>query len=326
LPATLECSSKGDKRFSALNAKVNVNINGLNVFETIEVHYQKAKEFLDEDGNFVKASDWLEAKEWQKKGRNAVRVNIHGIIFPLDFLQQYYKLLWVKFLDANLELVTYASQFDEFTDMFRSKKSLNCQADVIKQYVKEGRQSVIKDCQPLLMALRGVFVHEVIGDLLQAKELVIGHQVNCLGVMGGGLALLIKEKYLKVFEEYELICNKNQKGRSLMGHCQFVEVPDASTEEYSLFSDPNQEEKIVRIVANLFGQHEIGTDCKRTEETYLRKALDVMKLTAMEKGYGVALPYQLGSGLAGGDWREILSIIKEVFHDYPVAIYRLPNA
>lgn len=321
---TLECSSKGDKRFSAFYAKVEV----FGVFDSIEVHYQGVKEFFDlGSGLLVKAQNWEEAKEWQKKDRMPVRVNINGKILPFDFLTQFYKLLWVKFLDANAPLVEYAKQFDEFTDMFRGKKTMNCQADVIKQYVKEGKESIMKECQPLLHALRGVFVREVVGDLLEAKELVIGHQVNCLGIMGGGLADLVKKKYPVVFDEYAVLCKIGQKTRSLMGHCQLIEVREDIVEEQgSLFVYPENEGKVFRIVANLFGQHEIGTDQKRTEEEHLKKALELMKEKAMEKGYSVALPYQLGSGLAGGTWSEILGIVKEVFHNYPVTIYRLPDA
>ncbi|MFF2532178.1 DUF6977 family protein [Brevibacillus sp. NPDC058079] len=320
----LECSSRGDKRYSALFANVLVNLDGKERFNSIEAHYQNAKEFLDDSGNYVQASDWKEAKAWQKSGRKAVRVNIYGRILPIDFLTYYYKLLWVKYLDANPQLVEFAKQFDDFTDMFKGN-SKNCQADVIRQYVKQGRESITNECQPLAMALRGVLVREVIGDLMEAPELVIGHQVNCLGVMGGGLAKLIKEAYPIVFNEYATLCKIGQKTRSLMGHCQFVEVPDESVGELTLFSDPNIKPTLLRIVANLFGQHEIGTDQKRTEETYLRKSIEVMKETAMQKGYSVALPYQLGSNLGGGNWEEIFGIIKEVFHDYPVTIYRLPN-
>ncbi|MBP1308842.1 O-acetyl-ADP-ribose deacetylase (regulator of RNase III) [Paenibacillus sp. 1182] len=183
----------------------------------------------------------------------------------------------------------------------------------------------MKECEPLLLALRGVFVHEVTGDLLEAKELVIGQQVNCLGIMGGGLAKYIKEKYPIVFKEYVALCEVDPKGRSLMGHCQWVEVKEDIVEENdTLFVYPENEGKIVKIVANLFGQHEIGTDRKRTEEAFLWKALEAMKEKAKKKGYSCALPYELGSRLGGGDWSEILGIIKEVFHDYPVTIYRLP--
>ncbi|WPQ59555.1 Appr-1-p processing enzyme family [Paenibacillus polymyxa] len=110
-----------------------------------------------------------------------------------------------------------------------------------------------------------------------------------------------------------------------MGHCQWVEVKEDIVEENdTLFVYTEKEGKMVKIVANLFGQHEIGTDRKRTEEAFLRKALEAMKEKAKKKGYSCALPYELGSRLGGGDWSEILRIIKEVFHDYPVTIYRLP--
>lgn len=299
----LECSSRGDKRFSALYAKVKV----FDVWDSIEAHYQNSKEFRDE-GGFIKAKSWKEAKEWQKAGKKPVRVNIRGTVLPIDFLSQYYKLLWVKYLDAHPELVEYAKQFDEFTDMFRGKNTLNCQADIIRQYVKEGRASVIKDCQPIIQALKGVFVQETIGDLLEAKEHIIGHQVNCLGVMGAGLARQIKSRYPSVFAEYQKLCHSLKHGRELMGQCQLVVAEEGK-----------------RIVANLFGQYHIGTHQQQTEYPFLRQALEVLKRTAMEHGYSVALPYQLGCGLAGGSWDVVRSMISEVFCDYPVTIYRLPN-
>jgi hypothetical protein len=52
--------------------------------------------------------------------------------------------LWAKYLDENKDVVEHLKQFDEFTDMFRGK-SVNCQADVIRQYIKEGRQSILQE-------------------------------------------------------------------------------------------------------------------------------------------------------------------------------------
>lgn len=58
-------------------------------------------------------------------------------------------MLWVNYLDNNPELVEYAKQFDEFNDIFKGK-SLNCQADVVRQYIKEGRQSLVDDYQEVM--------------------------------------------------------------------------------------------------------------------------------------------------------------------------------
>ena len=41
------------------------------------------------------------------------------------------------------------------------------------------------------------------GDLLDAKETIIAHQVNCQKRMNSGVAKAIREKYPIVFERYE---------------------------------------------------------------------------------------------------------------------------
>lgn len=126
----LECSSKGDKRFSALYAKVNV----FGKYDTIESHYQKCKR--DEEGNIAGKG---------KKVHNMIIKKATGpIILPPTFLTAYYKLLWCSYLDLNPKLVKYAKQFDDYHDMFRGK-AINCQADVIRQYIKEGRKSILKE-------------------------------------------------------------------------------------------------------------------------------------------------------------------------------------
>ena len=40
------------------------------------------------------------------------------------------------------------------------------------------------------------------GNILDATEDVMVHQVNCIGIMGGGLALEIRKKYPEVYYSY----------------------------------------------------------------------------------------------------------------------------
>ena len=136
---TLECSSRGDKRYSAFYAQVQV----FGKMDSIENHYQLSKRF----GDAPAPRSWRECK-----GRKPTHIEINGSLYPLELLSQWYKLLWCKYLDKNPELVAHAKQFDRFNDMFRGK-ALNCQADVIEQYVKHGRESIIKECQPLIKRL-----------------------------------------------------------------------------------------------------------------------------------------------------------------------------
>lgn len=145
-PKTLECSSKGDSRFSALYATVDVYGES----RTIEAHYQFSKRFDDPNGdNFFIPVDISSAK-----GRKPTCFIVGGFLYPLEFLSMWYKLLWLKYLDAHPELVEYAFQYDDFSDMFKGKSTRNCQADVIRQYVKEGRQSIIDECLPLIWKMR----------------------------------------------------------------------------------------------------------------------------------------------------------------------------
>lgn len=307
----LECSSKGDKRFSALYAKVNVS----GVFDSIENHYQLCKRAIGENGEVIVPRDFKELK-----GKKVDYFVMNGINFPETYLTQYYKLLWVKYLDANPSLVVFAKGFDEFNDMFKHN-SVNCQADVIRQYVKEGRGSIMSECKPLIYILnRGGFVNEVVGDLLKSGEDIQAHQTNCLGIMGAGIAYQIKLRYPEVFKAYNELCINEQKGQSLMGRCQIVKTKNDNVH-----------------IANLFGQHGLGAIKDQTNspeeqkellqkrKQALKESLIRLKEEAQSKNLSVGLPYQLGSGLAGGDWGEVKRMIQEVFFDYPVTIYKLPG-
>lgn len=98
----------------------------------IERHYQSSKKFYDET---IKKT----------KGLTPDYIEINGKQLGKKYLTAWYKLLWVKYLDQHKELVEYASTFDDFNDIFKGKKSLNCQADVVRQYVKQGRSSIMEE-------------------------------------------------------------------------------------------------------------------------------------------------------------------------------------
>jgi len=131
----LECSSKGDRRFSAMYAKVEA----FGVLDTIENHYQKCKRTAN--GNPV------------RKGQPVNHMVLNSRRFPVEMLTDWYRLLWIKYLDGNSELVEYAKGFDVFTDMFRGKNTINCQADVIRDYVAD-RAKLLRSASKLVNALR----------------------------------------------------------------------------------------------------------------------------------------------------------------------------
>ncbi|WP_055667922.1 macro domain-containing protein [Desnuesiella massiliensis] len=141
------------------------------------------------------------------------------------------------------------------------------------------------------------------GNILDATENVICHQVNCMGVMGSGLAKQIRAKYPNVFEQYHKFVLDNGKLQSL-GMCQIVEV---GKDKY---------------VSNLFGQYNYGTNKIQTDYAALKSAMSSLKTVCKESNLSVALPYNLGCGLAGGDWGIVSKMIEDIFEDYDVMIYR----
>jgi O-acetyl-ADP-ribose deacetylase (regulator of RNase III) len=146
------------------------------------------------------------------------------------------------------------------------------------------------------------------GNILDANEKLICQQVNCQGVMGSGLAKQLKDKYPKLYPSYKKFCEgcKDNNPRTLLGEFQTVPMPDG------------------KVIVNLFGQFDFGRDKKYTDYDALRNSLENILFVAKECGNdSIAIPYNLGCGLAGGDWNIVYKIIEDVFQDYDVTIYYL---
>ena len=134
----LECSSRGDKRFSAFYALVEVN----GVRDSIENHYQNCKRSVVGGVSVVSG-----------KGKKVDHMVLGDKSFSPKHLSSFYNLLWIKYLDKNQNLVDYAKEFDEFNDMFKGS-SINCQADVIRKYVIEGREVLMDSCKEFIDLIR----------------------------------------------------------------------------------------------------------------------------------------------------------------------------
>ena len=122
-------------------------------------------------------------------------------------------------------------------------------------------------------------------DILSVEDGIICHQVNCMKVMGAGLALEIKNKWPKVYREY---MTKSWR----LGDCQLIEVNS------NLF------------IANLAGQLEVGKGVQ-TNYVSLGNALSKLNNFAMTRKLQVYIPHGIGCGLAGGDWNVVSKIIKQ---------------
>lgn len=143
------------------------------------------------------------------------------------------------------------------------------------------------------------------GDLLQAEETIIAHQVNCCGA-AGGLAAAVFEKYPDAENDYYQIIDRcheaGGQGYALLGRSQLT-----------------GQQRNGHIIANLFGQFYPGEDYRpEALEEALRDLAAFAKLSKMS----VALPYKLSCGICGGDWTEVQQIIERTMKGVNCVIYR----
>jgi O-acetyl-ADP-ribose deacetylase (regulator of RNase III) len=142
------------------------------------------------------------------------------------------------------------------------------------------------------------------GNILDASEDIIGHQVNCQGVMGAGLAKQIRQKYPGIFLKYTSFVNGLGNKDMLLGNAQVLKVDDD------------------KYIANLFGQLNYGRTGRFTDYPSLDHALRLLKEKAKKYNLTVALPHGIGCGLAGGDWNIVYDMIEDAFEDYEVTLYK----
>jgi hypothetical protein len=141
----LECSTCGDLRFSAYGAK----IEAFKCLDIIEFHYFLAKGF-DNIQRPEYNSSWLTKKTYvdKVKGKPWDYMILGNSRYDSDLIFQWYHMLWIRYLDLNPELVEYLKLFDDYNDVFKGK-SRACQADSIRKYIKDGRDSLLAECEEL---------------------------------------------------------------------------------------------------------------------------------------------------------------------------------
>lgn len=117
----LECSTKGDKRFSTLYARLKCAGNR----SIEEIMYLASKIFPDD-------STGLSPKP--AKGRQTIH---------MKFCAKVYEQAWQKYFEENPELLEYASNFNGFSDIFGQPK-YQSQAIEIYKIVKKYKNKNIK--------------------------------------------------------------------------------------------------------------------------------------------------------------------------------------
>ncbi|MGI0075869.1 MAG: macro domain-containing protein [Nitrosopumilaceae archaeon] len=133
-------------------------------------------------------------------------------------------------------------------------------------------------------------------NIVTVNHGIIGHGVNCKGVMGAGIALAIKTKWPEVYNRYHEHVKKFPN--DLLGTCYFVRL-----KEYLL-------------IANMFTQQTYGRNGKYANVDAIRKSFNITLERAYQENLPVYIP-KIGCGLGGLDWeRDVRPVIENCADHY----------
>lgn len=146
-------------------------------------------------------------------------------------------------------------------------------------------------------------------SILNAKEQYIVHQTNSISTNAGGLAAAIFEKYPYSNIYQERLKNKKSHPPGT------IEIRGNGIDQ--------------RYIINLMGQRYPGesvykNDTKANRLEFFKSGLKLIENIPNIKS--IALPYNIGCGLAGGNWKEYSDIINSFIQknqNITVAVYKI---
>ena len=157
-------------------------------------------------------------------------------------------------------------------------------------------------------------------NLMYVDEKYIAHGVNCMGVMGAGVAKGIRMKFPKVYAEYVACCDRFKADpKALLGSILMV-----------------AEGK--KVIINCFTQVGMGADQRHVDYDAVRACMKEINEAASERSddmdsiydqiesddgiVRIAMP-KIGAGLGGGDWAIIEKIIEEESTNFQPVVCQL---
>ena len=132
------------------------------------------------------------------------------------------------------------------------------------------------------------------GDVLNADVEALVNTVNCVGIMGRGMALQFRKAFPENYAVYKAACDKKQvrPGKMLVFELSRTENP--------------------RFIVNFPTKRHWRSDSKMEDiESGLRALVTEIKNRAIKS---IAIP-PLGCGLGGLDWEEVRPLIERAFDE-----------
>ena len=146
------------------------------------------------------------------------------------------------------------------------------------------------------------------GNIFSSNVEALVNPINCVGVMGKGLALQFKNKYYNMFIEYQLLC-KNDK----------IKVGKMYVYDTGLLDNPKY---IINFPTKTHWRNP-------SEYKYIRDGMDdLVKVIKNKNIKSIAIP-KLGCGLGDLDWNIVRATIcgklRPLLNDVEIKIYDNDN-
>ncbi len=169
-------------------------------------------------------------------------------------------------------------------------------------------------------------IQKVEGNLLDLKSGILVHGCNCHGVMGGGIARLIRDKWPEVYTAYrqrhakvglslgDVVTVANRKWHSNKPVARHVHEVTANLPEDV-------------IVVNAMTQFDFGSDPDKVYVDYdaIFAAFGRVRMLARDSGLDVHFPL-IGCGLARGKWEDVAPRIEQALGpDVNATLWVLPS-
>lgn len=135
------------------------------------------------------------------------------------------------------------------------------------------------------------------GDIFTTDATYIGHGVNCMGLMGAGIAKTVREKFPKTYAEYNQLCK------------------DGHLKPGGYFAYPEND----KVIVNLASQNKPGADASYGwlfSSLYGFAGLASQSERLERNGNLIALP-EIGCGIGGLEWDTVVKVLEAIEAIYP---------
>lgn len=158
------------------------------------------------------------------------------------------------------------------------------------------------------------------GNVLDTTDRYIVHGCNSRKVMGSGVALAIRQKYPKAYEDYkkELEELEDISEESRLGKIIFSEQPDGKIIVNAITQEFYGKEPLKYVSYDAIDEAMLNLDYVLTIYSEIPFVGNVNKFLSKD----ISMP-KIGAGLGGGNWNVIEAIINHRLSNHNVTVWEL---